>query len=67
MHHFATTLCAGITVTVLFGGAALTPTAVEAARTSNVEKSCPKRDDRCVQGGGQGEEDQVASEPEVRE
>jgi hypothetical protein len=38
MHHFATTLCAGITVTVLFGGAALTPTAVEAARTSNVEK-----------------------------
>ena len=38
MHHFATTLCAGITVTVLFGGAALTPTAAEAARTSNVEK-----------------------------
>ena len=38
MRHFATTLCAGITVTVLFGGAALTPTAAEAARTSNVEK-----------------------------
>ena len=38
MHHFATTLCAGITVTVLFSGAVLTPTAAEAARTANVEK-----------------------------
>src|SRR5215510_4484845 len=38
MHHFATTLCASVTATVLFGGAALTPTAAEAARTSNVEK-----------------------------
>src|SRR5215510_9645242 len=38
MHHFATTLCATITATVLFAGAALTPAAAEAARTSNVEK-----------------------------
>ena len=38
MQHFATTLCASITATVLFGGAALTPTAAEAARTSNVER-----------------------------
>src|SRR5499433_1496525 len=38
MHHFATTLCAGITATVLFSCAALTPTAAEAARTSNVAK-----------------------------
>jgi len=42
MHHFATTLCASITATVLFGGAALTPTAAEAARTSNVEKRALK-------------------------
>ena len=38
MQHFATTLFASITATVLFGGAALTPTAAEAARTSNAEK-----------------------------
>src|SRR5215813_2251217 len=38
MHHFAITLCVAITATVLFGGAALTPTAAEAASTSNIEK-----------------------------
>jgi len=38
MHHFAITLCASIAATVLFGGAALRPTAVEAAITANVEK-----------------------------
>ena len=42
MQHFATTLCASIAATVLFGGAALTPTAAEAARTSNVEKRALK-------------------------
>ena len=38
MHHFATALYAGVTATVLIGGAVLTSTPVEAARTSNVEK-----------------------------
>jgi hypothetical protein len=38
MHHFATALCAGVTATVLIGGAVLTSTPVKAARTSNVEK-----------------------------
>ena len=37
MHHFATALYAGVTATVLIGGAVLTSTPVEAARTSNVE------------------------------
>ncbi|MGA9440797.1 MAG: hypothetical protein WBV76_21805 [Pseudolabrys sp.] len=38
MHHFATALYAGVTATVLIGGAVLTSTPVEAARTSNAEK-----------------------------
>ena len=38
MHHFATALYAGVTATVFIGGAVLTSTPVEAARTSNVEK-----------------------------
>ena len=38
MHHFATALCVGIIATVLFGGIAFTPTAVEAATTSSAEK-----------------------------
>ena len=38
MHHFATALYAGVTATVLIGGAVLTTNPVEAARTSNVEK-----------------------------
>jgi hypothetical protein len=38
MHHFATALYAGVTATVLIGGAVLTSAPVEAARTSNVEK-----------------------------
>src|SRR5215510_65604 len=38
MHHFATTLFASITVTVLFSGAALTPTSAEAAKIPSAEK-----------------------------
>ena len=38
MHRFATTLCAGVTATVLIGGAVLTSTPVESPTTSNVEK-----------------------------
>ena len=37
MHHFTTALCAGLMATVVVGGAALTPTPAEAARTSSAE------------------------------
>ena len=58
MRHFATALYAGVTATVLIGGAVLTSTPPRRPRElPNVEKGCPKRGDRCVQGGGQGEED----------
>ena len=67
MHHFATALCAGVTATVLIGGAVFTSTPVEAAERPTL-KGRPERDDRCVQSGNQGEkEDQVAREPEIRE
>ena len=42
MYHFATALCAGIIATVLVGGATLTPTPAEAARTSSAEKTALK-------------------------
>ena len=38
MHHVATALYAGVTAAILIGGAVLSSTPVEAARTSNVEK-----------------------------
>jgi hypothetical protein len=66
MHHFATALCAGLMASVVVvSGAALTP----AGRREDAQRrgGCPKRDDRCVQGSGQREEDQVAREPQIRE
>jgi hypothetical protein len=37
MHHFAVALCAGLLATVVVGGAALTPTPAEAAKTPSAE------------------------------
>jgi hypothetical protein len=37
MHPFATTLCAGIVAAAVVGGAALTPTPAEAAKTSSAD------------------------------
>jgi hypothetical protein len=37
MHNFATALCAGLLATVVVGGATLTPTPAEAAKTPSVE------------------------------
>ena len=37
MRHWSTGLCAGLMATVVVGGAALTPTPAEAARTSSAE------------------------------
>src|SRR5215831_14563398 len=37
MHHFTTGLCAGLMATVVVGGAALTPTPAQAARTTSAE------------------------------
>src|SRR5262249_14929505 len=40
-----------------------------AYRRQDVQRRCifPKRDNRCVQGGGQGEKCQVARKPQIRE
>ena len=62
MHHFAIAVCAGIVATVVVGGTALTPTPAEAAKTPSPEAPAPGGD-RYMQGGGQGEEDQLACEP----
>ena len=71
MHHFATALYAGVTATVLIGGAVLTSTPVEAARTSNVEKVALKgrplharRRLRAKRSGGQraGSTSKIASQ-----
>jgi hypothetical protein len=37
MHHFATALCAGLLATAVVGGATLTPTPAEAAKTPSAE------------------------------
>jgi len=37
MHNFATALCAGLLATVVVGGATLTPTPAEAAKTPSVD------------------------------
>src|SRR4030095_2974340 len=37
MHYFAVALCAGLLATVVVGGAALTPTPAEAAKTPSAE------------------------------
>jgi hypothetical protein len=42
MHHFATTLRAGITAIVLFGAATLTPTTAEAGKTSGADAAALK-------------------------
>jgi hypothetical protein len=42
MHHFATTLCAGIVATVVVVGIALTPTTAEAAKAPSAEAAALK-------------------------
>src|SRR5262245_20961206 len=42
MHHFATTLCAGIIATVVIGATALTSTPAEAAKTPSPEAAALK-------------------------
>ena len=42
MHHFTTTLCAGIMATVVVGGTAFAPTPAEAATTSGADTAALK-------------------------
>ena len=42
MHHFTTTLCAGIMATVVVGGTAFAPTPAEAATTSGADAAALK-------------------------
>ena len=68
MYHFATTLIAGITATVLVSGIAFVPAPAEAAKMSNAERVALDKGDRCMQGGGAGHEVQLAlaEAPEIR-
>ena len=67
MYHCATALIAGIIATVLVSGIA-TSTPVEAAKLSNAERVA-RKGDRCMQGGGEGHEAQLAlvEAPEIRQ
>jgi hypothetical protein len=62
MHYFVRSICAGISATILVGVATLTPTPARAVAGKVAETG-----DQCMQGGGQGEKDQVAREPEIRQ